>query len=149
MIADFVVCFEVLEHLYNPKEFIAQCYRLIRERGFLVLTCPNVKGFDISTLGTLSGTFDHEHLNYFHPTSLSRLLEENHFKIVELLTPGRLDADIVRKAVLKGDLELNQQPFLKTVLIEKWDEVGEMFQDFLVDAKLSSHMWIVAQKSVD
>ena len=40
-----------------------------------MLTCPNVRGFDIEMLGERSATVDAEHLNYFHPASLGALLE--------------------------------------------------------------------------
>jgi hypothetical protein len=62
-------------------------------------------------------------------------------------TPGKLDAELVRKAVLRGNLDLEAQPFLQTVLVDRWDELGEPFQQFLAASKLSSHLWLVARVS--
>ena len=106
----------------------------------------NAKGFDIVTLGALSGAIDPEHLNYFHPASLGALLESEGFTVLETQTPGRLDAELVRKAVLDGRADLSGQPFLQRVLIDEWEAQGERFQDYLVEARLSSNQWIVAKR---
>lgn len=145
-IVDAIACFEVLEHLFSPAEFLAVCSGLLKERGLLVLSCPNGQGFDVAALGTASDTVDVEHLNYFNPTSIARLVEANGFKVLEVLTPGVLDAELVRKKVLQGAADLSQRPFLRRVLIEEWDRLGAPFQQFLADNRLSSHMWLVAQK---
>src|SRR5690606_21385408 len=106
-----------------------------------------VRGFDTATLRTASNTFDHEHLNYFHPDSLAALLESCGFAVLDVQTPGQLDADIVRKRALAGEIDLADQPFLRRVLLDEWDALGEPFQRFLAENRLSSHLWIIAQRS--
>ena len=147
-IADVVASFEVIEHLFSPRNFVEQCARLLRPGGLLVLTCPNVRGFDVATLGMLSNTFDHEHVNYFHTESLPALLKRCSFEIIDVRTPGQLDADIVRKHALDGALDLVEQPFLREVLVERWEELGQHFQSFLAANRLSSHMWVVGRKPI-
>jgi hypothetical protein len=95
-------------------------------------------------LGTQCESIDHEHLNYFNPRSLALLLKSHGFNILEVQTPGKLDAELVRKKALTGDHDLSEQPFLKQILIDKWEAVGERFQNFLSENGFSSHMWIVA-----
>ncbi|MBD3426531.1 MAG: methyltransferase domain-containing protein [Candidatus Omnitrophica bacterium] len=141
-----IASFEVIEHLFSPEDFLRKCFSLLSPGGLLVLTCPNVKGFDISVLGSVSDAVDVEHLNYFHSDSLAALLERCGFEVIETSTPGKLDADRVRQAVLGGRFSLEGRPFLKDVLIERWDELGDKFQKLLSDSGLSSHMWIVAKK---
>jgi len=143
---DVTVSFEVIEHLFSPKKFIEHCYHSLSPKGLFVVTCPNGKGFDIELLGPLSNSVDHEHLNYFNPESLSLLLERSGFKVLEKLTPGKLDAELVRKKALSGELDLSGDTFLKRILIDEWSDLGVSFQGFLAKNNLSSHMWIVAQK---
>ena len=57
------------------------------------------------------------------------------------------DAELVRKKILAGELDVSGRPFLEDVLIRRWDELGAGFQDFLAANGLSSHLWIVARKS--
>ena len=145
-IADVVAAFEVIEHLFAPREFIRRCRSLLRPGGLLIATCPNVLGFDVATLGLQSGTFDHEHVNYFHPRSLELAAQREGFEVLEVLTPGLLDADIVRRHCLSGQYDLSNQPFLRRVLVDGWAELGASFQQFLADHRLSSHMWLVARR---
>ncbi len=140
--ADVITSFEVIEHLFSPRAFVERCAEVLRPGGLLILTCPNVRGFDVEMLGELSATVDAEHLNYFHPASLGALLERCGFEVVEAVTPGRLDAELVRK---RAD-ELTLEPFLHRVLVDEWDRLGEPFQDFLAAHGLSSNMWLVASR---
>ena len=144
---DVVASFEVIEHLFSPADFIRRCYRLLAPGGLLILTCPNVKGFDIQVLGNISDSIDPEHLNYFHPESLSDLVTRNGFQVEEVSTPGKLDAELVRNKHLSGLFDLGDHPFLHQLLIERWERVGDRFQDFLVNTGLSSHLWLVARKT--
>jgi hypothetical protein len=68
------------------------------------------------------------------------------FDVLEVQTPGKLDAELVRKKVLEGEFDLSDQRFLKQILIDKWEHVGEAFQEFLAGSQLSSHMWLVARR---
>lgn len=142
---DVVATFEVIEHIFSPKDFLRKIGGSLKTGGLFFITCPNNKGFDVEVLGGLSSTLSHEHLNYFNPESLSLLLESTGFEVLESLTPGRLDAELVRNKILSGDYDVSNQHFLKKVLIDKWNELGESFQDFLAENGLSSHMWIVAR----
>jgi 2-polyprenyl-3-methyl-5-hydroxy-6-metoxy-1,4-benzoquinol methylase/ribosomal protein S27E len=145
---DVITNFELIEHLYYPKQFVQSCAKSLTKNGLFILTTPNIKGFDLATLGMLSTNIaGPNHLNYFNPDSLSKLLENCGFKVVEILTPGKLDAELVRKKFLEGELDPQKLPFLKQILIDKWEKLGSNFQQFLIDNGLSSHLWIVAQKT--
>jgi len=87
-------------------------------------------------------------LMYFNPKSLKLLLENSGFEVLESLTPGKLDADLVRTKILEGEFDISQQPFLKKVLIDEWEKLGDKFQKFLADNGLSSNMWVVARKII-
>lgn len=143
---DVVASFEVIEHLFSPLDFAQQMVRLLRPGGLLLLTCPNGQGFDVETLGPVSDTVDHEHLNYFNASSLQKMLQRVGLEVLESFTPGLLDAELVRNKVLEGAFELSDQPFLKKVLIDDWAQQGQAFQSFLMAQGLSSNLWVVARK---
>jgi 2-polyprenyl-3-methyl-5-hydroxy-6-metoxy-1,4-benzoquinol methylase len=142
--ANVLAAFEVIEHLFSPQEFIKNCVKLLEDNSIMILTCPNYKGFDIEPLAKNSDSIDAEHINMFNPDSLKLLLNRCGLKVLECTTPGELDAEILRTKVLKNEYSLDDQPFLRTVLIDRWDELGRPFQKFLNENKLSSHMWVVA-----
>ncbi len=143
---DVAVAFEVIEHLFDPRVLMDQCARMIVPGGLLALTCPNGEGFDIAMLGATSGAIHPGHVNLFNPASLSLLAETCGFEVLEVGTPGRLDAEMVRKAVREGEFDISKDWFLQRVLVEQWDRLGWPFQRFLAEHGLSSHMWLVARR---
>ena len=144
--ADILVSFEVIEHLFDPAAFVRECARVLQPGRLLILSCPNGLGFDIEMLGAKALAVDAEHVNLFNPASLGALLERHGFAVLESRTPGRLDAEFVREAALKGEIDLATDPFLRRVLLDEWDSLGWPFQQFLAAQGLSSHMWIAARR---
>jgi len=142
---NIITCFEVIEHVFSPADFLKQCKKILAPHGILAVTCPNYLGFDILTLGPLSSSLDAEHINLFNPVSLQLLFQRLGFEILECNTPGQLDAELVRKHVLNGSFSLTNHPFLKMVLLDRWDDLQEPFQNFLSENNLSSHLWLVAR----
>jgi len=142
--ADVVVAFEVIEHLFEPRRFLEDIFPLIAPGGLLIVSCPNGLGFDIAMLGAGALAVDAEHVNLFNPISLRRLLQDCGFEILKVHTPGRLDAEFVHEAALKGEIMLD--PFLQRVLVDEWDEHGWPFQQFIAQQGLSSHMWLAARR---
>jgi 2-polyprenyl-3-methyl-5-hydroxy-6-metoxy-1,4-benzoquinol methylase len=141
-----IACFEVIEHLFSPRDFLMKCADLLDAGGLLIVTCPNGQGFDIVTLQEKSSAVDVEHLNLFNPESLAYLMETCGFEIIDVQTPGQLDAELVRKQLLSGALNPEEHPFLKQLLIEQWDTHGAAFQHFLVENRLSSNMMLAGRK---
>lgn len=142
-----ITSFELIEHLYWPKDFLMACADVLPRGGLFILTTPNIKGFDLLVLGELSDNVSGpNHLNYFHPQSLNVLLTNVGFEIIEIITPGKPDAELVRSKILSGKLDGSSQPFLKNILIDQWELTGANFQQFLVENLLSSHLWIVVKK---
>lgn len=142
--ADVVVAFEVIEHLFEPRRFLENIFPLIAPGGLLIVSCPNGLGFDIAMLGAGALAVDAEHVNLFNPASLTCLLQDCGFEVLKVHTPGRLDAEFVREAALKGEIVLD--PFLQRVLVDEWVEHGWPFQQFIAQQGLSSHMWLAARR---
>jgi len=145
--ANVITNFELIEHLFDPEDFIKSCHKALVFGGLFIMTTPNIKGFDLMTLGSISNNIvGPNHLNYFHPTSITKLLARCGFEVLEILTPGKLDAELVRNKILSEEFDVSSQAFLKHILIDEWEKLGEKFQEFLADNLLSSHMWVVAKK---
>lgn len=144
--ADVIVAFEVIEHLFDPSMFVGQCAGLLGAGGLLVLSCPNGLGFDVATLREKALAVDAEHVNLFNPAALSMLLGRCGFDVLDVQTPGRLDAEFVHDAALRGEIDLSSSPFLERVLVDEWERLGWPFQQFLAANMLSSHMWVAARR---
>lgn len=145
--ADLIVNFELIEHLFDPSVFLKACFNALNHNGLLLFTTPNIKGFDLAVLGALSdNVLAPIHLNYFHPESLKLLFEKEGFKVLGILTPGKLDVDIVKNKISQGILRAEDLPFLGRLIVENKDGFNEKFQEFLRVNGLSSNMLVVARK---
>lgn len=143
---DVATCFEVLEHVFEPVDFLLSVNRLLKPEGLFVFTCPNGKGFDTMMLEAASPAVDTEHVNLFNTSSIKLLLERAKFKILSVETMGRLDVQLVRRAVLAGEFNVDTQPFWKKLLVDDFDALGGDFQKFLASHNMSGNMRIVAQR---
>ena len=143
--ADVVVSFEVIEHLFNPQDFIIKCTSLMGPNSLLILTCPNWKGFETQVLMEGSDTFDAEHLNYFSPSSMKLCLESLGLEVLKLFTPGEIDLDIVKSKIEKG-FEVKEDKFIQYLTSRTDKETLNNFQRFLQKNNLSTHMWVAAKK---
>jgi 2-polyprenyl-3-methyl-5-hydroxy-6-metoxy-1,4-benzoquinol methylase len=141
-----IACFEVIEHLFDPKRFLSWCHASLQPGGIVLLTCPNSAGFDTLLLGSASSAVDHEHLNLFTPQSLALLAQRCGFEIIEVSTPGELDVDLVRRAVADGEVDRNHLGPLISRLIENADPA--QLQVVIRDAGLSSNMRLIARRPV-
>lgn len=144
--ADVIASFETLEHLFNPRDFILSCSKLLKKGGLLVLSCPNMFGFDTLVLREMSKSVGGEHINMFNPESIKILMQDCGLVALDVKTPGKLDAELVHKAIIIDNFNMDDQYFLKHLLVDRWDDMGDKFQKFLSDNLLSSHMFSVAKK---
>ena len=143
--ADLAVCFEVLEHVFSPLEFITSMSRLLKPGGRLLVSSLGVEGFDIQVLWERSRSVSPpHHLNFPSVAGFRRMFERAGLIDVSVLTPGRLDVDIVRNAVAADPALLESSRFLRVLLERRSPEVHDAFQQFLASHGLSSHVWILA-----
>ena len=140
-----VTNFEVIEHLFSPRDFLINVKKNLASNGLIIFSCPNGDGFDVRFLGKKSNTIDHEHLNYFNPYSIKILLKKSGYKALEVFTPGKLDIDIIESYVNNKSVII-KDPFYQKIFNKKNKELKNNFQDFIANNNLSSSMFVVAQK---
>ena len=86
---DVITSFEVIEHINNPKEEIPKFYNLLRTGGLLYITTPNFNSISRNLLKEKWNIIGYpEHLTYYTPKTLKRLLVKNNFKKIKIKTSG-------------------------------------------------------------
>jgi SAM-dependent methyltransferase len=143
---DLAVCFEVLEHVFDPLAFVRAMASLLRPGGHVLVSSLGADGFDIQVLWDRSRSVSPpHHLNFMSVSGFERLFTRAGLTDVQVLTPGRLDVDIVKTAVAADPSAVDDR-FLR-LLLSRGPEVLDAFQRFLADNRLSSHVWVLARKA--
>lgn len=81
---DAATLWEVLEHIPDPRAFLATVRGVLRPGGILLVCVPNADALVTRLLHERSGTFrGQSHVNFFNVGTLGRLLEEGGFRVVD------------------------------------------------------------------
>lgn len=76
---DVVAASDVIEHVRDPKAFLAQAHRLLKPGGILFLATPTMDSRSARLLNSRWMEFKPEHLWYFKGATLQTLLTRNGF----------------------------------------------------------------------
>lgn len=94
---DAVVSLEVIEHLERPRELLRFARRLLEREGRLILSTPYhgyLKNLAISLAGAWdrhwSPLWDGGHVKFFSRATLSTLLRDGGFRVIDFRGAGRL-----------------------------------------------------------
>jgi 2-polyprenyl-3-methyl-5-hydroxy-6-metoxy-1,4-benzoquinol methylase len=105
---DVVLSTEVIEHVYDPRGFLRNCYDLLKPGGILVLTTPYhgyLKNLLLAVTGKMDQHFtvlwDHGHIKFWSRLTLETALKEIGFTNIEFAGSGRIPF-IWKSMVLKA-----------------------------------------------
>jgi SAM-dependent methyltransferase len=94
---DAITLWDVIEHVQSPRAYLAHAARLVRPGGFISMLTPNVHGLAFRLLGRgWSAIGPNDHIYYFAPLTMSRLLKSSGFRIHSMAT-GAVKADVWRR----------------------------------------------------
>ncbi len=80
----------LIEHVPNPRNFLIEIRRILRDDGFVIATTPNVRGFQARIFRGKWRSAIADHLTLFSKRTLARLLEDTGFSINAVKTWGGL-----------------------------------------------------------
>ena len=136
------VSFELFEHLHDASVFLETVFNNMQKNDLFIFTTLSSMGIDIQLLGEHAKALSPpHHLNFLNPKSVTVLLQKNGLTVLEAITPGKLDVDILKK-----NQQYIKDPFWKNVLTYYNEDQLATLQEFIVSAGLSSHMMITCLK---
>jgi 2-polyprenyl-3-methyl-5-hydroxy-6-metoxy-1,4-benzoquinol methylase len=94
---DVVLSTEVIEHVYDPRGFLRNCYELLKPGGTIILTTPYhgyLKNLLLAVTGKMDSHFtvlwDHGHIKFWSRRTLEEALREIGFTNIEFAGSGRI-----------------------------------------------------------
>jgi SAM-dependent methyltransferase len=91
---DIVLASHLIEHLNDPRSFLTETYRVLKNGGRVFITTPNISGFQARILGPRWRSAIFDHLYLFSIRTLINLLKSTGFKIEKVSTWGGLAAGL-------------------------------------------------------
>jgi len=85
---DFITCFEVIEHVINPKKVISEIQRCLKKGGELIILVPNenllfeIIWFFWTKIGR-GKVWDDTHVNQIKMANLEEILQNKGFEIIK------------------------------------------------------------------
>ena len=87
---DAATLIEVIEHLRDPRSLLAECRRVLRPGGILLVTTPNAHSWTARLMGSrwagFSLTAMGGHISFFNPRSMRTIAERTGFDLVRTET---------------------------------------------------------------
>jgi 2-polyprenyl-3-methyl-5-hydroxy-6-metoxy-1,4-benzoquinol methylase len=127
---DAITVSHVIEHVYNPKELIANCYRLLKPGGYFWIETPNINSYGHSEFkGDWLGLDPPRHLQLVPWNLLKDMLLEAGFNHVALASwrPIYLTMNCASKAIKFNEepskMKLTFSDIIKNLFIEKKNRV--------------------------
>lgn len=84
---DLVTLSDIVEHIPCPLDFLHEARRILSQDGMLMIVTPDVTSLTAKLMGRRWSHFKEEHLHYFSPETIARLLGESGFA-VESIEPA-------------------------------------------------------------
>jgi 2-polyprenyl-3-methyl-5-hydroxy-6-metoxy-1,4-benzoquinol methylase len=153
---DAIMFWAVMEHLANPKEFLARAASLLTTGGHCFVLVPNMKSLAVRILGGKYRYIYPEHLNYFASRTLEKFSQTEssleivasgsmHFNPIVIWQDWRGRGEFVpdeqRAALLKRTTAAKKNPLLKPL---KWIYKG--VEKSLSTLDLADNLFVVLRK---
>ena len=112
---DAATLIEVIEHLRDPRSLLAECRRVLRPGGILLVTTPNASSWTVHIMGARWGGFSLAamggHISFFNPRSIQMIARRTGFELacietrnVRFFERGQCPAASYRAAKLASEL---------------------------------------------
>jgi len=99
---DVILASHLIEHLNEPKTFLEETYRILKNNGAVFITTPDISGFQSRLFGSRWRSAIFDHLYLFSRRTLSKMLKTVGFKVESCHSWGGLAAGAAPKQVKRA-----------------------------------------------
>ncbi|GAB4311744.1 MAG: hypothetical protein Kow0019_10290 [Methanobacteriaceae archaeon] len=132
---DLLICFHVLEHVYNPEKCLFEFNRVLKEEGLLYIESPYYKTTTVPD-GNMNFWSDPTHIRPYNHSSFHRLLEETGFEILKIKVWRSWITVLLGPYLILKRIFLNDQDALSTFCAHMvGHSIGALGKKLLSDKK--------------
>jgi 2-polyprenyl-3-methyl-5-hydroxy-6-metoxy-1,4-benzoquinol methylase len=145
---DAVAMSQVLEHVHDPFEVLAECRRVLRPGGRLVLSTPNARALAHRRFGRAwRGLEPPRHLQIFTRAALARAAEAAGLRVERLLTLSAESAGIYRASEEAREAE-GAAPRSSAAMrvVRSWLLRHEEYRQSLRDPEAGEDLFLIASR---
>lgn len=84
-----ITSFQVFEHLPFPREDLQHLYNMLQQGGLVLIEVPNFDTWTMQVMRSRHRHFVQDHLNFFSISTLSQLLVDCGFRVIDYYHPTR------------------------------------------------------------
>jgi SAM-dependent methyltransferase len=135
---DFITCFEVLEHVQQPRELVKKIYRLLTPGGYFIMSVPNRNRLDVKLGRRAEWDYPPNHLTRWSKEVLNSFLTRigftnvtvkidgiNRLALGNILLPSRLNQKITRRKLNSSVAQIKGGFFLYNPLWKFVQKLGD------------------------
>lgn len=122
---DIITLFEVIEHINTPLKEVHHINNFLRDNGLFYFTTPNFNSISRHISGSNWNIVEYpEHLSYYTPSTIDKLLLKKSFKKLKLITTGisltRYNESKESLSHNSDNKDYNRDEILRNEIEKKW-----------------------------
>ncbi len=134
---DLITFFQTFDHIAEPNIFLQNCFKILKDDGFILAINHNAKSFSARIMGEKSPIIDIGHAYLYDLTTMKKVFEQNNF-VVHNVFPIKNTVSIER---------LIQLLPIRSTTSEKIQKLGRLLKINKCSLKLPlGNLGIIAQK---
>lgn len=138
---DVVTMWHVLEHLYEPDQYLEKIKNVLKNSGFLIIALPNVDSYDAKHYQQYWAGYDvPRHLWHYSPETFKKFAKNNGFRVLRL---KRLPFDSFYISLLSEQYKRQKAGWIPGLFHGKISWLKSLF-----DAGKSSSVIYILQKDI-
>ncbi|MBN2434896.1 MAG: class I SAM-dependent methyltransferase [Spirochaetes bacterium] len=81
---DIITCWDVIEHLENPEKFVSEIFRVLRSKGIVIISTPNLSSWGRTIRKkNWHGNMDKTHISMKNIDEWLKIFIKNNFRVIK------------------------------------------------------------------
>ena len=118
---DMITFFQTFDHIAEPNTFLQNCFKILKDDGFILAINHNAKSFSARIMGEKSPIIDIGHAYLYDLTTMKKIFEKNNFYVHNVFSVQNVVSieRLIQLLPIKATTSDKIQKFTKLLKINK------------------------------